>query len=188
MAHKIGLWLTKSVKSVGFRIWDNGGIVKKLNFVRLKIMNIRQAKIPDAQAIHALVSSYAELDKMLFLSMADIYENLQRFTVAEVDGQVLGCCALQVVWSDLAEIRSLAIDKTVLGKGIGKALVHAVLEQAEVLGTGQVFTLTLEAGFFEKQGFKEIPKEDLPMKVWSGCAKCSKQENCDETAMIYKAK
>ena len=151
-------------------------------------MNIRQAKIPDAKAIHALVSSYAELDKMLFLSMADIYENLQRFTVAEVDGQVAGCCALQIVWSDLAEIRSLAIDKAFLGKGIGKALVLAVIEQAQVLGAGQVFTLTLEAGFFEKLGFEEVPKEKLPMKVWSGCAKCSKQEKCDETAMIYKAK
>ncbi|MHC4721999.1 MAG: N-acetyltransferase [Planctomycetota bacterium] len=151
-------------------------------------MNIRQAKIPDAEAIHALVSSYAELDIMLFLSMADIYENLQRFTVAEVDGQVAGCCALQIVWSDLAEISSLAIDKALLGKGIGKALVQAVIEQAQALGAGQVFALTLEAGFFEKLGFKEVPKEKLPMKVWSDCAKCSKQDRCDETAMIYKAK
>ena len=151
-------------------------------------MNTRQAKIPDAEAIHALVSSYAELDIMLFLSMADIYENLQQFTVAEVDGQVAGCCALQIVWSDLVEIRSLAIDKALLGKGIGKALVQAVLEQAQVLGAGQVFTLTLEAGFFKKLGFEEVPKEKLPMKVWSDCAKCSKQDRCDETAMIYEAK
>jgi len=85
--------------------------VKNLIFVTLDVMNIRQAKISDAPAIHALVSSYAEMDKMLFLSMADIYENLQRFTVAEVDEQVVGCCALQIVWSDLAEIRSLVIDK-----------------------------------------------------------------------------
>jgi amino-acid N-acetyltransferase len=151
-------------------------------------MNIRQAKISDAEAIHALVTSYAELDIMLFLSMAEIYENLQQFTVAEVDGKVAGCCALQIVWSELAEIRSLAIDKAFLGKGIGKALAQAVLEQAQVLGAGQVFTLTLETGFFEKLGFEEVPKESLPMKVWSECAKCSKKEKCDETAMIYKAK
>jgi amino-acid N-acetyltransferase len=151
-------------------------------------MNIRQAKISDAEAIHALVTSYAELDIMLFLSMAEIYENLQQFTVAEVDGKVAGCCALQIVWSELAEIRSLAIDNAFLGKGIGKALAQAVLEQAQVLGAGQVFTLTLETGFFEKLGFEEVPKESLPMKVWSECAKCSKKEKCDETAMIYKAK
>jgi len=149
-------------------------------------MNIRQAKISDAPAIHALVSSYAEMDKMLFLSMADIYENLQRFTVAEVDEQVVGCCALQIVWSDLAEIRSLVIDKAFLGKGIGKVLVLAVIEQAQDFGVTKVFTLTLESGFFEKLGFKEVAKEALPMKVWSDCAKCTKQEHCDETAMIYK--
>jgi len=150
-------------------------------------MNIRQATIRDAQAIHALVSSYAELDKMLFLSMADIYENLQRFTVAEVDEQLVGCCALQIVWSDLAEIRSLAIDKAFLDKGIGTALVLAAIEQAQALGVKKIFALTLEEGFFKKLGFKAIAKEALPMKVWSDCAKCSKQDCCDETAMIYEA-
>ena len=150
-------------------------------------MNIRQAKIPDTQAIHALVSGYAELDKMLFLSMADIYENLQRFTVAEVNEQLVGCCALQIVWSDLAEIRSLAIDKAFLEKGVGKALVVAVIEQAQSLGVKKVFALTLEGGFFKKLGFKEIAKEALPMKVWSDCAKCAKQDCCDETAMIYES-
>ncbi len=160
--------------------------MKNLIFVTLDIMNIRQAKISDAPAIHALVSSYAELDKMLFLSMADIYENLQRFTVAEVDEQVVGCCALHIVWSDLAEIRSLVIDKAFLGRGIGKVLVLAVIEQAQDFGVTKVFTLTLEGGFFKKLGFKEVAKEALPMKVWSDCAKCTKQEHCDETAMIYK--
>ena len=163
-------------------------IVKNIIFVTLDIMNIRQAKISDAQAIHALVSSYAELDKMLFLSMADIYENLQRFTIAEVDGRLAGCCALQIIWSDLAEIRSLAIDKSFIGKGIGKALVSMALEKAQTLGVKKVFTLTLEEGFFKKLGFKKVPKEQLPMKVWSDCAKCSKQDRCDESAMIYEAK
>ena len=65
-------------------------------------MNIRTAKISDVKAIHALISSYAERDRMLFRSMADIYENLQMFLVAEEEGAVLGCCALEVVWSDLA--------------------------------------------------------------------------------------
>ncbi|MHC5059723.1 MAG: N-acetyltransferase [Planctomycetota bacterium] len=151
-------------------------------------MNIRQARIEDAKAIHSLVSGYAELDKMLFLSMADIYENLQRFTIAEVNGEVAGCCALQIVWSDLAEIRSLAIDKALLRKGIGKALVLAAIEQAKELGAQQIFTLTLEPGFFARIGFAEVTKETLPMKVWSWCAKCSKKENCDEIAMILEVK
>ena len=67
-------------------------------------MEIRSAKISDAESIYSLVTYYGELDRMLFRSLADIYENLQTFIVAEVEGRVVGCCALQVVWADLAEI------------------------------------------------------------------------------------
>jgi len=74
-------------------------------------MKVRSAKISDVKAIYALINSYAERDKMLFRSMADIYENLQAFTVAELNGNVVGCCALQIIWSDLAEIKSLAVDE-----------------------------------------------------------------------------
>ena len=73
-------------------------------------MNIRDAKIGDVAKIHELINSYAEVDRMLFASMANIYENLQIFKVAEADGGVVGCCALKVPWKDLAEIKSLAVD------------------------------------------------------------------------------
>jgi amino-acid N-acetyltransferase len=147
-------------------------------------MKVRSATIPDVEAIYALISNYAERDKMLFRSMADIYENLQAFSVAELDGNVAGCCALEVVWSDLAEIKSLAVDEANIGKGVGKTLVNAAVEQARELGVEKVFALTLDAGFFEKLGFETIEKDALPMKVWSDCAKCPKQQNCDEIAVI----
>ena len=149
-------------------------------------MKIRDATIRDVEMIHSLISSYAELDKMLFRSLSDIYENLQVFKVAEVNSVVVGCCALQVIWSDLAEIKSLAIEKGHFDKGIGSALVEACLEKAEEIGLEKIFTLTLEPEFFEKLGFERVPKEALPMKVWSDCAKCPKQDHCDETALIYE--
>ena len=149
-------------------------------------MNLRNAKISDVTAINALISSYAEVDRMLFRSMADIYENLQTFIVAELDGKIVGCCALEVVWSDLAEIKSLAVDEAYKGKGIGNRLVAAAVEQAEKLGVPKVFALTLEPAFFEKSGFEIVEKEALPMKVWSDCARCPKQQNCDEIAVIKK--
>ena len=121
-------------------------------------MDIRQGKTSDAEAIHGLISYYAEQDIMLFLSMADIYENLQRFIVAEVNGTVVGCCALVVFWSDLGEIKSLAVDKGSAGKGVGRALVKAVVDRAAEMGLNRIFTLTLEAGFFEKLGFELINK------------------------------
>jgi len=147
-------------------------------------MKVRSAKIGDAKAVYSLVSFYAEREKMLFRSMADIYENLQSFSVAELGGRVVGCCCLQVVWSDLAEIKSLAVEQTSTGGGAGKMLVSAALEQARELGLPRVFAFTLEPEFFEKMGFEIVDKDTLPMKVWSDCAKCPKQQNCDETAVI----
>jgi len=160
-------------------------------------MKVRGAKITDAKAIYALVNSYAERDKMLFRSMAYIYENLQAFAVAELNGNVVGCCTLQIIWpaatscvvrrrgkSDLAEIKSLAVDEANTERGIGKMLVAAAIEQAAKFGVPRVFALTLDPAFFEKLGFEAIEKDKLPMKVWSNCAKCPKQQNCDEIAVI----
>ena len=148
-------------------------------------MNIRNAKIVDAAVIYSLVNFYAERDKMLFRPMADIYENLQTFTVAELDGKVVGCCALQIIWADLGEIKSLAVDKDNEGKGAGRMLVVAALQKGRELGLARIFALTLTAGFFEKLGFASIKKETLPMKVWKDCAKCTKQQHCDEIAVLY---
>ena len=147
-------------------------------------MNTRNAKVSDAKAINSLINFYAERDKMLFRSLADIYENLQTFTVAELDGCVVGCCALEIIWADLAEIKSLAVNGANRQAGIGKALVGAALEQATRLGIPKVFALTLEPEFFIKSGFEVVEKDALPMKVWSDCARCPKQQNCDETAVI----
>jgi len=149
-------------------------------------MDIRNARVEDAPIIYTLIGSYAELDKMLFRSMADIYENLQIFKVVEDASKVVGCCALKVVWADLAEIKSLAIEESWFGKGIGKALVLACLEEARGLGLKKVFTLTLVPEFFEKAGFIRADKKTFPMKVWSDCAQCPKQDQCDEMAMVIE--
>lgn len=147
-------------------------------------MEIRNAGVSDVTAIHALISSHAELERMLFRSIADIYESLQTFMVADIDGKVVGCCALSVIWSDLCEVKSLAVDNSFMSKGIGKSLVLAVVEKARGLGLKKVFTLTLEPVFFERGGFQVVEKETLPMKVWSDCARCSKQDHCDEIALV----
>ncbi len=147
-------------------------------------MEIRSAKISDAAGIHELVNYYAELDRMLFRSMADIYEKLQTFIVAELEGKVVGCCALEIIWADLAEIKSLAVEENHKGKGIGKKIIEAAMRKASEIGILRVFALTLEPEFFVKSGFEIVEKDTLPMKVWSDCARCSKQQNCDEIAVI----
>jgi amino-acid N-acetyltransferase len=150
----------------------------------LVAMQVRPARVSDAKAINALIGAYAEQDRMLFRSVADIYENLQTFLVAQEGEEVMGCCALEVVWGDLAEVKSLAVDAAHQGRGIGRALVCAALDKAGQLGVARVFALTLEPVFFRNLGFAEVSRESLPMKVWSDCARCPKQQDCDEVAMV----
>ncbi|HBG26254.1 MAG: hypothetical protein A2Y10_07975 [Planctomycetes bacterium GWF2_41_51] len=146
-------------------------------------MNVRNATVKDVDNIYSLISRYAQLDKMLFRSKAYIFDNLQMFNVADIQDRVIGCCALQVIWSDLAEIKSLAVDEEFQNKGVGGALILKAVEQAKHLGVKKVFALTLAPKFFEKYGFSIVDKKTLPMKVWSDCARCTKQENCDEIAV-----
>jgi amino-acid N-acetyltransferase len=147
-------------------------------------MKIRAAKVADVDAIHALISDSAEQDRMLFRAKSDIFENIQAFLVAEDEGGVPGCCALEVIWSDLSEVKSLAVDAQCRGKGVGRALVEAVVAMAAQLGVTRVFALTLEPEFFARMGFGLVDRSTLPMKVWRDCARCPKQQHCDEIAMI----
>ena len=91
---------------------------------------------------------------------------------------------MQIIWSDLAEIKSLAVEESLKGSGIGKALIEAAAVQARNLGLEKVFALTLKPVFFEKAGFEQVEKDVLPMKVWSDCDRCPKQDHCDEIAVI----
>lgn len=149
------------------------------------LLEIRKAQLVDVPEIRRLINEYAELELMLFRSLTDLYGSIRDFFVG-VDGErIVGCCALAIIWSDLGELRSLAVSKEFQGKGIGRALVVSVLQEAKQLGLSQVFTLTLEKGFFEHLGFKEVSMDSLPMKVWSDCVRCPKQANCDEIALVY---
>ena len=121
---------------------------------------------------------------MLFRSHAELYERVRDFFVAEDSGSLVGICALEIVWGDLAEVRSLAVAAGQQGRGIGRALVEAVVEEARRLEIQRVFALTYEQIFFEKLGFHLVEKAALPTKVWSTCVKCPKRDGCDEIAMV----
>ncbi|MGE5474434.1 MAG: N-acetyltransferase [Ignavibacteriales bacterium] len=151
-------------------------------------MKIRKAKISDVEEIHSLINQYAEEGLMLPKPRMALYENIRDFIVAEEDGKVLGIGALHIIWEDLAEIRSLAVNKNSCKKGIGKKIVSELLNEAKELGICEVFTLTYKLEFFEKCGFIKVDKEDLPKKVWKDCINCAKFPNCDENAMINKIK
>src|SRR5688572_10440521 len=145
---------------------------------------IRPATIHDVPRIQAIINSHAELGKMLFKSYAQLFEDLRDFAVYEEDGRVLGVAAVTIIWADLAEVRSLAVDEKALGRGIGRKLVEWCVDEARRLQIRRLFALTYEQRFFEKLGFEVVSKESLPLKVWSDCVRCPKNDNCDEIAVV----
>ncbi|MBN2372399.1 N-acetyltransferase [bacterium] len=115
------------------------------------------------------------------------HEDLQQFTNEPLDDpQIIGVCALNIIWEDLAEIRSLAVNEAHQRKGIGTNLVNACIKEASDLGVKKVFCLTYRKDFFSLLGFNEIDKSQLPHKIWADCLKCSKFPDCSEIAMIYE--
>jgi len=149
-------------------------------------MKVRKAFIGDIPKIHELVNAFAGRGEMLPRSRSELYEGLRDFYVAESSGEIIGCSALHINWEDLAEVRSLAVYREHQGKGIGKELVRACLEEAKQLGIGRVYALTYRPGFFEELGFKRVTKETLPQKVWGDCLKCPRFPNCEEDALIWE--
>ncbi|MHC1565393.1 MAG: N-acetyltransferase [Candidatus Syntropharchaeales archaeon] len=145
---------------------------------------IRRAKVPDVPAIKKLIDAYAAKNLLLQRSMSDLYENLRSFFVyIDPEGKVTGCCALHIIWGDLGEIRSLAVEERLTGEGVGQKLLEAAITEAKELGLEKVFTLTLSVDFFKKCGFSEVAKDTLPHKVWGWCLKCPKFPDCDEVAL-----
>ncbi|MDG6243393.1 MAG: N-acetyltransferase [Methanolobus sp.] len=145
---------------------------------------IRKANVNDIPGIKNIIDHYAKQEKMLPRSLSELYEFTRSFYVCEIQDRIVGCCALQVSWEDMAEVMSFAVTPEYREQGIGTQLINACLEEAKELGIRNVFTLTYAVTFFEKQGFEKIDKQLLPHKVWSGCIKCPKFPNCDEVAMM----
>jgi amino-acid N-acetyltransferase len=147
---------------------------------------MRPATVHDVPRIQEIINSHAELGRMLFKSLAQLYEDLRDFAVYEAeDGRIVGCVGLTIIWADLAEVRSLAVDAGFIGRGIGRRLVEWTIGEARRLHIRKIMSLTYEQRFFEKLGFVVVDKETLPLKVWSDCVRCPKRDGCDEIAMVH---
>ncbi len=145
---------------------------------------IREANVHDVPRIADIINSHAELGRMLFKSHAQIYESLRDFAVYERDRKIVGCVGLSIIWADLTEVRSLAVDNEHRGQGVGRRLTEWCVEEARRLQIRKIMSLTYEQAFFEKLGFEVVSKDSLPLKVWSDCVRCPKRDGCDEIAMV----
>ncbi len=147
---------------------------------------IRKANLQDVKAIHRLLQEYGKKEELLARPLSQLYDHVRDFSVYvdKNSQQLTGCCALQICWEDLAEIRSLAVHPDHRGKNIGTQLAETVLQEAESFQVKKVFTLTYKPNFFKQLGFMTIERSDLPLKIWGDCIICVKFPDCDEIAMM----
>ena len=117
---------------------------------------IRAARTSDIKGIRAIIDEYAAGRRLLTKETVTLYESVQEFTVAEISGKIVGCGAVHVLWEDLAEVRSVAVDQSLRGQGVGHVILEVLIKRAAELGVKRIFCLTFETEFFGRHGFKEI--------------------------------
>jgi amino-acid N-acetyltransferase len=147
-------------------------------------VDVRPARVEDVPQIHALIKCHAERGKMILRPLDELYANLREFVVSEKKGRVLGCAAAHVFWSDLAELKCLAVDDQHQGRGVGRALCQACEQEMRRLGVARLFTLTSAPGFFEKAGYRRVDKDALPRFIWGECIRCPSFPVCNEEALV----
>ena len=145
---------------------------------------VEKARIKDVPQMQQLINYFAGKELMLPRPLSEIYENIRDYFVVRQGERVIACGALHVSWSDLAEIKSVAVAEESQQQRIGAQLVEACLQEARELGIPTVFCLTYQPAFFEKFGFSQVDKMELPRKVWSECYSCPKFPDCDEVALV----
>jgi len=129
-------------------------------------LTIRPARTKDIPAIRGLVDFYAIPGRLLSKETVTLYEAVQEFFVAEQDGKVVGCGAIHVLWEDLAEVRTVAVDEALRGKGVGHVILETIIERARTIGVSRIFFLTFETEFFGRHGFVEIEGSPVAPEVY----------------------
>src|SRR5277367_1554473 len=145
---------------------------------------VRKARMADIQNLLRLINNYAASGTMLPRTEFEMSENIRDFTVAYADDQLLGCGALHFYTPTSAEVRSLAVDPALKTQGIGRRIVEGLELEAAENGLHALFAFTYVPGFFQRLGFHEVERGELPLKVCKDCLRCPKFQCCDEIAML----
>lgn len=148
------------------------------------MFSVRKARMGDIPAISALINGYAKDGIMLPRNEFELAEGIRDFTVVQQGDRFAGCAALHFYGPALAEVRSLAVDPDFKGTGAGRLLMEALEAEAREFGMEALFAFTYVVRFFEKMGYSEVAREDLPLKAWKDCLRCPKFQACDEFAVI----
>jgi len=147
-------------------------------------MKIRKATMRDIPTLLELINGYAALEMMLPRTEFEMAEGIRDFTVVQNGESLVACGALHFYTQTAAEVRSVAVDSSMKGQGIGRALVEALEHEARECELETLFAFTYVPDFFRNLGFLEVDRGELPLKVWRDCMRCPKIECCDELAMV----
>ena len=148
------------------------------------MVRTRNAILPDVERIHAIIRLYSENGTLLPRSIAELSENVRDFVLVEDDGKIIGCGALHLYGTHLAEIRSIAVMPSAKGCGAGRKLVEALLDEVERHHVACVCLFTRIPEFFAHMGFVVATREELPDKIYKDCVHCPNLYACDEVAMV----
>ena len=130
-------------------------------------MQIRPAHTSDIKGIRKLIDSYSPQGRLLTKETVTLYESVQEFTVAIEGNDVVGCGALHVLWEDLAEVRTVAVNEKLRGQGIGHQILESIVSRAEEIGIKRLFCLTFETEFFGRHGFQVIEGTPVAPEIYA---------------------
>jgi amino-acid N-acetyltransferase len=147
---------------------------------------VRKATMRDIPHVLGLINSYAAAGAMLPRTEFEMSENIRDFSVAYEGNVLAGCGALHFYTPTTAEVRSLAVLPEMKQHGVGRVIVQALETEGRENELEAIFAFTYVPGFFEKLGFSEVERGELPLKVWKDCLRCPKFQNCDEIAMLKR--
>ena len=145
---------------------------------------LRNAKLTDISGLLGVINAYAAQGVMLPRTEFELAENIRDFVVALQDSAIVGCGALHFYTPRSAEIRSLAVSPEKKAGGVGRLIVQALETEARDQELQSIFAFTYVPGFFEKLGFTQVDRGELPLKAWKDCLRCPKFQACDEIPML----
>jgi amino-acid N-acetyltransferase len=149
------------------------------------VIGFAKPTLKDIPAMQELVKSEVESGIILFRDETEMANTIRSYTLACEGEEIVGFAALHIYSPEVAEVRSLVVKDGCRGRGVGKALVEKLEEEGKKLGLKRILTLTYQKEFFEKNGFVEIPKENIPEhKIWADCIKCKHFPICNEISLI----
>jgi amino-acid N-acetyltransferase len=148
-------------------------------------LTVRPGRLADVPQLEALMAPYVDTGDLLPRTAHDLCRHIKDYIVAESpDGRIVGCGSLKIYSRELGELAALAVAPAYQGAGVGRALAQAIVAEARAAGLEELLALTRKPAFFLALGFLPSARERFPLKVWADCARCPRENCCDEIAVV----